>query len=221
MRSNLNPVIQYPKNIYVNHRRRHENADLRLAIIDFECIAEMIDVRRLNHQKRVMHLCNAIGNKIGLNRDTHKGLSISSSFHDVGLFSVREKILEKASALTGDEIALIREHPQIGYQLLQIVDFPWPVAEIVLQHHEHIDGSGYPNNLTGKKIRIEARIICVAEAVEAITSNRPHRPARTILEAVEEIKKGSGSLYDLNVVEAFLVLVHGMILQVKGWSEEI
>ena len=221
MELNLNPDTHYRENMPVKQRRLPENAELRLAIDNLVKSAETIDVRRLKHQQHVTHLCCAIGEKFGLNQDVLKGLSISASLHDLGLLRVPEEILGKPGTLTAEEVFLIKQHPQTGYQFLQQVDFPWPVAEIVLQHHEHFDGSGYPSGLVGNQIRIEARMICVADAVEAITSNSPHRPAGTVLEATEELKKGSGSLYDPDVVEAFLQLVHGRILQAKGWAEKM
>ena len=181
--------------------------------------AEACDIRREGHQNRVTDLCCAIGENIGLSKDGITGLRLSASFHDLSLLRVPEEVLGKPSALTNDEFALIREHPQTAYQFLSQVDFLWPVAEIVLQHHEHFDGSGYPNGLAGDQIRIEAKIICVADTIDAITSKRPHRPAATVTEAVTELGKKSGSFYDPDVVNAFQELVVDGGLLVKGWVE--
>lgn len=205
----------------LEQRRLPENSTLRLSIDQFISTAETCDIRREKHQIRVSNLCQAIGKRIGLDKKSLKGLSMSASLHDWGLLRVPEVVLAKQSALTDDELALIREHPKTAYQVLSQVDFPWPVAEIVLQHHEHFDGSGYPNGLVGDQIRIEARIICAADAFEAITFTRPHRPAATVIEAAAELKIMSGSFYDPDVVEALMYLFIGDELFVKGWSERI
>ena len=203
----------------LGQRRLPENSELRLAIDNFLSTAELCDISREKHQNRVTDLCCAIGENIGLDKEDMTGLRLSASLHDLGLWRVPKEVLEKSSALTDDESALIREHPQTAYQFLSHVDFPWPLAEIVLQHHEYMDGSGYPNGLVGDQIRIEAKIICVADTVEAITSKRPHRPAATVIEASAELIKKCGSFYDPDVVDAFLQLVHGRELFVRGWSE--
>jgi HD-GYP domain-containing protein (c-di-GMP phosphodiesterase class II) len=199
-------------------RRKTDNSNLRLTIDRFVKTAEVCDVQRLSHQTRVSQLCCAMGEKLGLNLDTLRGLSVSASMHDLGLLCVPEEVIGKSGMLTDAELELIRKHPQTGYENLKEVDFPWPIAEIILQHHEHFDGSGYPNNLTDDQIRDEAKIICVADAVEAITSIRPHRSASSLEEAAEEIGKRSGSFYDPDAVDAFLQLIRGGKLIVKGWA---
>ena len=202
----------------LEQRRLPENSALRLSIDNFISTAATCDFRREKHQDRVTGLCCAIGEKIGLSTKTISGLRVSAALHDLGLLRVPEKVLDKRSALTYDEAALIKKHPQTAYQFLSHVDFPWPVAEIVLQHHEHFDGSGYPNGLAGDQIRLEAKIICVADTFEAITSKRPHRPAATVIEAATELEEKCGSFYDPDVVNALLNLVRGMELFGKGWS---
>jgi len=200
----------------IEHRKA-ENFGLRVAIDDFIKTAEMCDALRVSHQDRVSQLCCAMGQKLGLNLKTLRGLLISASLHDLGLVRVPDEVIAKSSMLTDAEIALIEKHPQTGYDLLSHVDFPWPVAEITLQHHEHFDGSGYPNGLEDDQILDEAKIICVADAVEAIISTRPHRPAADLQKAIEEMEKGSGSLYDPDAVDAFLHLISDGKLFVKGW----
>ena len=204
--------------MHIEQRRLPENSALRLSIDNFISTAETCDFRREKHQYRVSDLCCAIGEKIGLSTENISGLRVSALLHDLGLLRVPEEVLGKPSTLTDDESALIKKHPQTAYQFISHVDFPWPVAEIVLQHHEHFDGSGYPNGLAGDQIRIEAKIICVADAVEALTSERPHKPAATLIEAVAELGKKSGSFYDPDVMSAFLHLVLGGKLLVKGWA---
>ncbi len=200
----------------VEHRKP-ENLGLRVAIDDFLKTAKTCDELRVSHQDRVSKLCCAMGEKLGLNLETLKGLRVSASLHDLGLVRVPVEVLGKTSTLTDAEVALIEQHPQTGYDLLSHVDFPWPVAEIILQHHEHFDGSGYPNGLKDEKILDEAKIICVADAVEAIISTRPFRPAANLKRAIEEMEKGRGSFYDPDAVDAFLQLISDGKLFVKGW----
>ncbi len=205
--------------MHSEQRRLPENSALRLSISDFIRTADTCDSSREKHQNRVTDLCCAIGENIGLDKEDMTGLRVSSLLHDLGLMYVPEEVLGKPSALTDEESALIKEHPQTAYQFISHVDFPWPVPTIVLQHHEHFDGSGYPNGLAGDQIRIEAKIICVADTIEAITSKRPHRPAATLTKAVTELGEKSGSFYDPDVVNAFQELVLDGGLLVKGWVE--
>ena len=126
---------------------------------------------------------------------------------DLGNIFVPAEILTKPGRLTEAEFELIETHPQVAYDILKSVDFPWPVAEIVLQHHERLDGSGYPQGLSGEEIMPEAAILAVADVVEAMSSHRPYRPALGLERALEEIQQGSGILYDSEVVAACLKLL--------------
>ncbi len=205
----------------MEQRRKPENSQLRLAIDNFVKTAETCDTRRLQHQKRVAYLCCAMGEKLGLNLAKLTGLRVSATLHDLGLVLIPDEVLSKSSNLTDTEFALVQKHPQIGYEYLKRVDFPWPIAEIILQHHEHFDGSGYPNGLVDDQILDEAKIIRVADTVEAIISTRPYRPAADLKKAIEELEKGRGSFYGPNVVDAFLQLIsHGKLL-VKGWVQPV
>ncbi len=122
--------------------------------------------------------------------------------HDLGKISVPAEILGKLARLTEIEFALIKNHSRVGYDILKKIEFPWPIAQMVLQHHEKMDGSGYPDGLSGEGILPEARILCVADVVEAMTSHRPYRPALGIDKALKEIEENRGILYDRNVVDA-------------------
>jgi HD-GYP domain-containing protein (c-di-GMP phosphodiesterase class II) len=126
--------------------------------------------------------------------------------HDLGKISIPAEILSKPGEINDSEFALIKQHPQTGYEILKGIDFNWPVADIVLQHHERLDGSGYPNNLKEDEILLEARIIGVADVIEAMSSHRPYRPALGIDEAFEEITKNRGKFYDPDVVDASIDL---------------
>jgi len=148
----------------------------------------------------VTELAVAIGAELGFDQDRLESLQIAGLMHDIGKIGVPSEILSKPSRLTDAEMALIQNHPQMAYDILRNIDFPWPIAEFVLQHHERLDGSGYPNGLSGDQIRLEARIIAVADVVEAVSSHRPYRAALGLDAALDEITEGSGTAYDPAVV---------------------
>ncbi len=153
---------------------------------------------------RVAKLTRAIAETIGLSEDQIEGVYVAASIHDIGKISLPAEILSKPIKLTEIEISLIQAHAQAGYDILKGIDFPWPIADIILQHHERMDGSGYPLGLAGDRITIEARIISVADVVETMSSHRPYRPSMGIDKALEEITRHSGTLYDADVVTACL-----------------
>jgi PAS domain S-box-containing protein/putative nucleotidyltransferase with HDIG domain len=160
-----------------------------------------------DHQKNVSDLAVAIGKKMDLDDETCNCLKVAGLLHDIGKISVPTEILARPGKLSDIEFRLVKEHSKNGYNILKDIDLPWPVADIILQHHERLDGSGYPNNLKDDQIRLESRIIAVADVVEAITSHRPYRAALGIEFAMNEIKENSGRLYDPLVVKACLGLI--------------
>ena len=139
-------------------------------------------------------------------KDKIDGIRMAGSIHDNGKISIPAEILSKPTKLTNNEFNLIKEHPKSGYEMLKDVESPWPLAQIVYQHHERMDGSGYPRNLKGDEILMEARILAVADVVEAMASHRPYRPTLGIKAALEEIEKNKGILYDDTVADACLRL---------------
>ena len=163
---------------------------------------EMRDSYTSGHQRRVAKIAEAIAIEMGLPDETSHGLRLAGIVHDVGKLGVPAEILSKPSRLSATEYELVKGHVQTGYDILKQVEFPWPIADIVLQHHERLDGSGYPNGLKGDAILIEARILAVADVVESMISHRPYRPARGLDAALAEIQQGKGRLYDPLVVEA-------------------
>ncbi|MGA9351584.1 MAG: HD domain-containing phosphohydrolase [Anaerolineae bacterium] len=167
---------------------------------------EMGDPYTAGHQRRVTQLACAIAKEMGLPEEQIEGIRVAGLIHDLGKINVPAQILSKPGPLTGLEYGLIKMHPQVGHDVLKAIEFPWPVAQIVLQHHERVDGSGYPEGLLGEEIILEARILGVADVVEAMASERPYRPARSIDEALEEISQNRGVLYDPQVVDACLKL---------------
>ncbi len=167
---------------------------------------ETRDPYTAGHQRRTADLARAIAGEMGLAEDQRDGLRMAGTIHDLGKVSIPAEILSKPTRLTEIEYKLIKTHSQTGYDILKDIDFPWPIAEVVLQHHERIDGSGYPRGLKGEEISLEAQILMVADVVEAMASYRPYRPALGVDAALEEIEKNKGILYDLKVVEVCLKL---------------
>jgi len=151
-------------------------------------------------------LAAAIAKELNFSKDKIEGIRIASLIYDIGKIGLPTEILSKPTKLTDIEFSLIKGHPQMGYDIIKSIDFSYPVARIVLQHHERLDGSGYPNNLRGNKIILEARILGIADVVEAMSSHRPYRPALGIEKALEEISQNKGILYDPKVVEMCLKL---------------
>jgi len=166
--------------------------------------AEIRDPYTAGHQRRVADLARAIATEMGLTADQVDGIRMAGSIHDVGKISVPAEILSMPRKLTEIEFSLIKTHVQNGYEILKDIEFPWPVARMVLEHHERLDGSGYPNGLTGDKLLRESRIIAVADVVEAMASHRPYRPGLGIDVALDEISKNKGIIYDAEVADACL-----------------
>lgn len=165
-------------------------------------LVEKRDLYTARHQKKVAFLACRIASRMKLDKERYEGLYIAAMLHDIGKIGVPSEILSKPGKLTEAEFELIKTHVQNAYDILSKINFPWPVADIVMQHHERINGSGYPKGLTGKDILLEAKIISVADVVEAITAHRPYKPALGISYALKEVKKYSGIYYEPEVVEA-------------------
>ncbi len=169
-------------------------------------VVETRDPYFTGHHQRVSKLATAIANEMKLPQDKIKGVRFSSLVHDIGKINLPTEIVSKPGRLIEVEFNLVKNHPQIGYDILKKVDFPWPIAEIVFQHQERIDGSGYPRGLKGDEILIEAKILGVANVIEAMSSSRSYRPALSIDEALAEIVKNKNILFDPIVVDSCLKL---------------
>lgn len=169
-------------------------------------LSEMRDPYTTGHERRVAEIAVAISAELCFDRNQQEGIRVAGYLHDVGKIKLPAEILSKPGKLTENEYNLIKDHAQSGYDVLSRVDFPWPIADVALQHHERIDGSGYPKNLKRESIIIEARIIAVADVVEAMSSHRPYRPGLGIEKALAEIERGRALIYDENVVDACLKL---------------
>jgi putative two-component system response regulator len=192
---------------------RLSNEKLRSTVIGIAgAMAMAVETRdpyTAGHQRRVAELAAAMALEMGLPVDTIDGITIAASIHDIGKLGVPAELLVKPSRLTEIEFELIKVHSRAGYDILKNINFPWPIAEIVYQHHEKINGSGYPRGLKGPDMLLEARIIVVADVVEAIASHRPYRPALGFDTAIQELVRNRGVLFEPAPVDACLALLAG------------
>jgi len=195
----------------ITERKKAEDSvrrSLESLIKTLSVLVESRDPYTYGHQKRVSELATAIAARLFADdtqgKDKIESVRVAALLHDIGKNAVPTEILTKPIQLNKIEFELVREHARQGYEILKDVYFPWPIAEIVRQHHERLDGSGYPDKLTGDSICLEARIIAVADVVEAMSSHRPYRAALGIDAALEEIRKNAGRLYDTTIVKACL-----------------
>jgi putative nucleotidyltransferase with HDIG domain len=166
----------------------------------------MRDPYTAGHQQRVAELAVCIAREMGLPEEQVHAIHLAGVVHDIGKINIPAEILAKPTTLTSIEFELIKTHSRSGYEILQGVEFPWPIADIVWQHHERLDGSGYPRGLKDKDILLETKIIAIADVVEAMSSHRPYRPGLGIEVALDEIERGRGRLYDERAVDACLKL---------------
>ena len=183
------------------------HASLEETITSLASTAEKRDPYTAGHQLRVDLLACAIAKEMGLPSRQIEGLHIAALLHDIGKITLPSEYLAKPTKLTKEETAVIRCHTEVGYEILKNIHFSWPVAEIVYQHHEHLDGSGYPRALTDKDILLEAKILVVADVVEAMSSHRPYRPSLGIAAALDEIRSGRGTRYHAPSVDACVHLI--------------
>jgi putative nucleotidyltransferase with HDIG domain len=179
---------------------------LTKTVLALAATTEMRDPYTTGHQKRVAKLAGALAQEMGFSGDRIEGLRVMGLLHDIGNMVVPFEILSKAGKLSDYEHEIVKNHTHVGYEILREIDFPWPIAQAVLQHHERLDGSGYPSGLSGQEIIMEARILMVADVVDTITSDLPNRPGLGIDKALEEITKHKGILYDPEVVDVCLKL---------------
>jgi HD-GYP domain-containing protein (c-di-GMP phosphodiesterase class II) len=176
---------------------------------------ETRDPYTAGHQRRVADLTRAIATEMNLPTDKIDGMRMAAIIHDIGKISVPSEILTKPTKLTDLEFGIIKTHAQSGYDIPKDIEFPWPIARIVWEHHERMDGSGYPKRLVAEETLLESRILCVADVVESMASHRPYRPSLGIGAALKEIENNKGTLYDAGVVDACL-----RIFMDKGYQLE-
>jgi PAS domain S-box-containing protein/putative nucleotidyltransferase with HDIG domain len=171
-------------------------------------MSETRDPYTAGHQKQVSRLAQAIAGEMQLDGNTCESIRVAGVLHDIGKLSIPAEILSKPGKLSTAEFAIIKRHPEVGCDILKTIEFPWPICGIVSQHHERLDGSGYPSGLKGDDICLEARILAVADVVEAMASHRPYRPSLGIDVALDEVVKNKGTKYDMGAVDACVRLVN-------------
>jgi PAS domain S-box-containing protein len=189
---------------------------VRATIQAMALVVEARDPYTAGHQRRVSNLARTIATDMGLSRDRIDGIRMMGAIHDIGKISIPAEILSKPTKLNDMEFGLIKAHAQAGYDILKDIEFPWPVAEIILQHHEKLNGSGYPQGLKGDEILLDARIVSVADKVEAMASHRPYRPSLGLEEALADIYENRGTLYDADAVDVCMKLFHEKHYQMNG-----
>lgn len=202
--ANLENAARY-ESMKTEHRELQEAMEGVIHAVSL--LTETRDPYTAGHQRRVAELARFIAREMGLSEWQVKGIHIAALLHDVGKIAVPSEILSRPGKLSQYEFGLIRTHPRVGYEILEKIRFPWPVTLAILQHHERLNGSGYPQGLSGKAIICEARILGVADVVEAMSSHRPYRPALGLAAALEEIVRARELLYDSEVVDACLRLL--------------
>ena len=199
----LEHSLNYQKklNKSLKQNNHHLKKTLERTIAIMVKVAEMKDPYTVGHQARVSQLATAIAKRMNLSEKKVESIRIASLIHDIGKVSVPSEILNKPGILTNSEYALVKTHPEIFYKYIKDIDFPVKVADIILQHHERINGSGYPKGLKDDQILLEAKIVGVADVVESMNSKRPYRDALGLDKALDEISRNDGELYDPEVVE--------------------
>ncbi len=205
LRHHLEDVVEERTNSLVQSEARLMN-NLLETVSAVAAMVELRDPYTAGHQRRVEQVANAIANELKLPQHQIEGISLAAVVHDVGKIHIPSEILSRPGRLSDVEFSLIKQHPETGYEILKTIDFPWPIAEMVRQHHERIDGSGYPKGLRGDEILLEARILAVADVIEAMASHRPYRAGLGIEVALKEIEDHRGTLFDPAVTDAALTL---------------
>jgi putative two-component system response regulator len=194
------------QNVLLEHKVEQKTAELREMLnASIRSMALMVEIRdpyTAGHQQRVAQLACAIAEKMGLPSNTIDNLRIAGTLHDLGKIRIPVSILSRPGRLMKAEMEMMKIHPRVSFDILKNIPFPWPVAEIVLQHHERLDGSGYPQGLSGDEILLESRILAVADVTEATSSFRPYRPAQGIEAALKKLEQGKEIKYDAEVVSA-------------------
>lgn len=199
---------------------RQLHSSMIQAIQAIAMTVEKRDPYTSGHQQRVATLAVAIATELGWDKQRLQGLELGTLIHDIGKIYVPAEILNRPGKLTKSEFDIIKTHPDVGYDIIKDVEFPWPVADMVHQHHERLDGSGYPQGLKGDEIILEAKVLTVADVVEAITSHRPYRPGFDLDVALNEIKNNRGKFYAPDVVDACVKIITEKNFVLEGWTSE-
>lgn len=203
----------------MTERIQSDEALLRLTHATVTAIAATVDARdpyTAGHQRRVAEIASAIATRMGLTEHEVEGITLGAHIHDIGKVTIPSEILTRPGRLQGPEWTMVQGHQKAGYDIVSGIAFPWPIAEMILQHHERLDGSGYPDGLRGDNILPAARIIAVADVAEAMSAHRPYRPALGLSAALGEVRRGRGLQFDAEVVGALLDLDRCGLLRIDG-----
>ena len=203
------------------HALRKMQQSMEGIILGFSQVVEIRDPYTAGHQRRVAQLAVAIAEQMGLDEDRCTGLRLAALVHDLGKVSTPSEFLNKPGKLSDLEFSIIKTHPEVARDILKSVDFTWPISTMVFQHHERLDGSGYPQGLKGREILLEARIIAVADVVEAISSHRPYRPSLGLKKALDEIRTNKDGIYDPDVAQTCLNLFEQAGFQFEGEGKRV
>lgn len=214
LRNNLEEMVR-ERTESLRRSERRLKTNMLESVSAIAAMLELRDPYTSGHQHRVAQIADAIARELHLPQEMIEGINLAAVVHDIGKISVPTEILTKPGSLSDVEFSIIKQHPELGYEVLKEIDFPWPIAQIILQHHERLDGSGYPKGLR-EGILLEARILAVADVIEAMASHRPYRAGLGIERALEEIEAQRGILFDTDVVDAALVL-----FREKGFEFEV
>jgi putative nucleotidyltransferase with HDIG domain len=228
MKSNLArllPVIERElSDAEVRRDRKKVQEQLDQSFIDLaETVSRAMDSRdpyTAGHQRNVARLARLIGEKIGLDKNQLQGLYIGGLLHDIGKISIPDSLLSKPGKLAEEEWNLLRTHAKRGYEILKDTRLPWPVADMALHHHERLDGSGYPDSLSSSELSLESRIISICDVVEAMSSHRPYRPARSKNMIFMEIRNGRGTKYEPDIVDVMLEILEDNKVQFFSPAEK-
>ncbi|MDR4497363.1 MAG: response regulator [Candidatus Scalindua sp.] len=198
--------VKFSEDLYreLQHSSDKLRTNMEETIQAMALTVEIRDPYTAGHQLRVADLACVIAREMDITDEQIEGIQLAGIIHDVGKIRIPSEILNKSGPLSEIELSMIQTHPQVGYDILKTIEFKWPIAKIVYQHHEKVNGSGYPLGIKGNEMLLESRILCVADVVEAMTLHRPYRPALGVDKALDEILQNKGTLYDSNVVEACL-----------------
>ena len=191
-------------------------ASLHAVTVSAANMVELRDPYTAGHQRQVGRIAGAIARELGLSGEEVKGIEVAATIHDIGKIAIPAEILTRPGRLSPAEFEIIKTHCQAGHDIVAEVPFPWPVAEMILQHHERLDGSGYPNGLEGPDILLGSRIVAVADVLSAMASHRPYRPALGVDAALEELRENSGRLYDGDAVDAVVRVVDSQDFRLDG-----
>jgi len=201
-----------------DHYMASLEATLDAVTVAVSTMVELRDPYTAGHQREVAQIAIAIARDLDLSDDEVKGIEVAGTIHDIGKIAIPAEILTRPGRLSAVEFEIVKTHSQCGHDIVAEVPFPWPVAEMILQHHERLDGSGYPRGLAGEEILLGSRIIAIADVLSAMSAHRPYRAALGTAAAIDELQANRGRLYDKDAVDALLRIASRQGVDLSDWS---